>query len=175
MRRQRAHHRPVEQPADERAEAQGGQDQADLGRQRPLAHRGDDTDLGAGQDERGGEGDEAHGEEPQREPLPPGHDLTDRGALARAAQRRVDEPDDDARQHDEHPADEQGSPVDQCAAAHTATIGATMNDSSKPAVSSEMAVRRSRSGTEAMTAWRMIGMLGSTSRLATRASDSSAQ
>ena len=61
---------------------------------------------------------------------------------------------------------------DQCAAAHTATAGASMNASSTAAASSEIAVRRSVSGTAAMTACRVIENVGMTNSPATTASAS---
>ena len=60
--------------------------------------------------------------------------------------------------------------VDQCAAAQTARAGASMKDTSTAAASSEMAVRRSVSGTAAMTACRVIEKVGMTNRPATSAS-----
>ena len=65
--------------------------------------------------------------------------------------------------------------VDHCAAAHTARAGAIMNDSSTAAESSEMAVRRSASPTDAMTACRVIEKVGMTNSPATTASTSSGQ
>ena len=65
--------------------------------------------------------------------------------------------------------------VDHCAAAHTAMAGAIMNDSSTAAESSEMAVRRSASPTDAITACRVIENVGMTNSPATTASTSSGQ
>ena len=65
--------------------------------------------------------------------------------------------------------------VDHWAAAHTAMAGAIMNDSSTAAESSEMAVRRSASPTDAITACRVIEKVGMTNSPATTASTSSGQ
>ena len=65
--------------------------------------------------------------------------------------------------------------VGHTVAAHTPTAGPTMKDSSTATPSSEMAVRRSCSDTEAMTAWRMIENDGMTNSPASAASASSHQ
>ena len=62
--------------------------------------------------------------------------------------------------------------VDHTVAAQTATAGATMNESSTATASREMAVRRSSSGTAAMTACRVIENVGMTNNPATTASTS---
>ncbi len=65
--------------------------------------------------------------------------------------------------------------MDHCAAAQTARAGATMNDSSTAAESSEMAVRRSLIGTAAITACRVIEKVGMMKSPATSARTSSGQ
>ena len=65
--------------------------------------------------------------------------------------------------------------VGQTVAAQTPAAGPTMKDSSTATESSEIAVRRSSSGTAAMTACRMIEKLGMTNRPASEASASSGQ